>query len=144
MLPSALLRVLSDTALRIILYAKHRQGLVDIGELEKWELSLVNIHNEFGHHTGYSPNTIRNGIRELRKLNLIILKSDHYRLNLEEYEKWYYKDSQKGLPKSGRGLVPNSGRAGLPKSGSQEKSTKKKKSTREEGQIGDCDGNSGR
>src|SRR6185436_281622 len=86
------------------------------------------------------PNTIRNGIRELKKLNLIIPQSDHYLLNLEEYEKWFYRDSAQGLPNSGRGGLPKSGRAGLPKIGSQEKSSKKKKRNKAEGEIAPIEG----
>ncbi len=136
MLPSSLLPVLSDTALRIILYAIYRERLVELGYLNDWCLYLTDVHNCFGKHKGYSLNTIRKGIRELVALNLIILRDgDHYDLNIDELKKWFLKESSLGLPKSGRGVVPNSGRAGLPKSGSQEKSTKKKKSTREEGQF---------
>jgi hypothetical protein len=134
MLPSALLYALPDTALRIILYMKHRQGLVDIGLLDKWELTLENICDEFKHHHGYSKNTVRNGIRELRKLKLIDLRYDHYRLNEKEFDSWYFKDIQGavGLPKSGRGGLPKSGKPPLPKSGSQYQSSKEKKNSRAE------------
>ena len=136
--PSALLPVLSDTALRILLYAKWRQGLVTLERMEKWDLTLENLRNEFSHFHGYrSKNTIRNGIRELRRLNLISLKYDHYLLNVEEYEKWYYR---KGLPKSGKGGLPKSGRAGLPKSGNQQKSSNKKNSITVEGESAPSQG----
>ena len=132
MLPSALLPLLSNTALRIVLYAKMRQGFVDIGKMEHWELSLENIHREFSRHRGYSKNTVRNGIRELRALKLISFNRTHYLLNDDEYEKWFYK---KGLPNSGKGRLPKSGRAGLPKSGNQQYSSNKRNSITVEGEI---------
>jgi hypothetical protein len=148
MCPSALLFELSDTALRIILYAKYRQGLVDIGRLAKWDLTIVDIHEEFKKFKGYCPNKIRDGIRELKALNLLIFHKTHYRFNGTEFEKWYYRsssqgvpnpgrgqqptDGQEGLPKSGRGGLPNSGKAGVPNSGSQEKSNKEKRKNRVE------------
>jgi len=135
MLPSALLYALSDTALRIILYAKHRQGLVDIGRLAKWELTLENISNEFEKFKGYSKNTVRGGIQELKALNLIVFKYDHYILNEGEFDKWHFKNSKKGMPNSGKGGLPNSGSGVLPNSGSQEKSNKEKKSSREEKEV---------
>jgi len=135
MLPSALLYELSDTALRIILYAKHRQGLVDIGRLTEWELTLENISNEFEKFRGYSKNTVRGGIQELRALNLIIFKYDHYILNEDEFEKWHFKNSKKGMPNSGKGGLPNSGSGVLPNSGSQEKSIKKKRKIREDREV---------
>jgi hypothetical protein len=131
-LPSALLFVLSDTALRIILYAKHRQGLVDTGRLAKWDLTIVNIHNQFKKFKGYCPNNTRDGIRELKVLNLLTFHKTHYRLNAIEFEKWYDRSLIEGLPNPGRGGLPDSGRAGVPNSGSQEKSTKEKKNNREE------------
>lgn len=136
MLPCSLLPVLSDTALRIILYAIYRERLVELGYLKDWCLYLTDVHNRFGKLKGYSLNTVRKGIRELVALNLINLKDgEHYDLNIDELKKWFQKDSSLGLPESGRGLVPNSGRAGLPKSGSQEKSITKKSNKREEREI---------
>ena len=71
----------------------------------------MNIHNEFKKFKGHSKNTIRNGIRELKVLNLIILKFDHYAFNEAEFEKWNYKDSENGVPNSGREGLPIPGRA---------------------------------
>jgi hypothetical protein len=136
MLPSSLLPVLSDTALRIILYAIYRERLVELGYLKDWCLYLTDVHNRFGKLKGYSLNTIRKGIRELVALNLINLKDgEYYDLNIDELKKWFQKDSSLGLPNSGREGLPKSGRAGLPKSGSQEKSIKKKSNKREEREI---------
>jgi hypothetical protein len=135
MLPASLLPVLSNTALRIILYAIYRERLVELGYVDDWGLSLTDVHNRFGQLRGYALNTIRDGIRELESLNLLSRKGNYYDLNIDEIKKWLQKESDLGLPKSGKGGLPNSGRAGLPKSGSQEKRDKEKKSIREEREI---------
>lgn len=134
MLPTALLPVLSNTALRIILYAIYRERLVELGYLKDWCLYLTDVENRFGKLHGYSRNTIRNGVKELAGLNLLNLKGDHYDLNVDEIRKWCLKDTGLGLPNSGSGGLPKSGRAGVPKSGSVEKKDKEKRSKKEEKQ----------
>ena len=122
MLPCSLLPVLSDTALRIILYAIYRERLVELGYLKDWCLYLTDVHNQFGKFRGYSVNTIRNGIRELTALKLIIFKGDHYDLNIDELKKWFHKDIRNlGYQILVGGWYQNLGRAGLPKSGSPKK-----------------------
>jgi len=132
MLPTALLPVLSNTALRIILYAIYRERLVELGYLKEWCLYLTDVENRFGKLQGYSRNTIRNGVRELAGLNLLIFKGDHYDLNVDEIRKWCLKGGGLGLPNSGSGGLPKSGSGGVPKSGSVEKRYKEKRSKKEE------------
>jgi hypothetical protein len=143
MLPTSLLPVLSDTALRIILYAVYRERLVELGYLKEWCLYLTDIEKRFGNLKGYSLNTVRKGIRELAGLNLIILKGDHYDLNVAELKKWFLKDSRLGLSNSGRGVVPKSGRELVPKSGRVEKRDKEKRIKKGEGTVEPISKNSG-
>jgi len=52
MLPSSLLPVLSNTGLRIILYAIYRERLVELGYLKDWCLYLTDVENRFSHLKG--------------------------------------------------------------------------------------------
>lgn len=136
-LPASLITQLSDTALRIILYAIDREGLVKTGRLKKWELSLADVENQFSEKfKGYSRNTVRNGFKELGALGLLDFKGTHYRLNNAMLKKWLLTHRKyEGVPKSGRGRMPKSGSDAVPNFGRQEKSSKKKKSTREEQSV---------
>jgi len=135
--PTALITVLSDTAIRILLYAIDRQGLVTTGTLKKWELSLADVENQFsGKVHGYSRNTIRNSFKELTKLELLELKKTYYRLNTETLKVWMSKHRQyEGLPKSGKGGCQNLAGVGVPKFGTQEKTSLENKNKREEKEI---------
>jgi hypothetical protein len=116
-MPSALLVVLSDTALRILAYAIDKQGLVNLGHLEQWTLTPKDVSFMFGKFVGYSLNTVQKGFRELKELRLITYhQNNHYILNTAELETWYKKgggqilgegDGQNLAKEGGQNLATN-------------------------------------
>lgn len=135
--PAALITKLSDTSIRILLYAIDRQGLVTTGTLKKWELSLTDVENQFSSKVhGYSRNTIRNGFKQLSTFQLLEFNKTHYRLNTNTLNDWMLKSRDyEGMPKSGKGGYQNLARVTVPKIGMQEKISLKKNSKREEMEI---------
>ena len=131
-LPAALLPVLSDRALRVLLYASDREGLVRLGKLNVWKLYPKKIREEFKHHRGYSRNSLALAIRELQELGLIEFRHDHYVLNTEELKKWFGRSRRKNPPVVEMEGVPNPGEGVLPKSGDQEKKSIREESIRKE------------
>ena len=135
--PAALITVLSDTAMRILIYAIDRQALVKLGIVDEWQISPVDVENQFkGKVHGYSRNTVRDGFRELKELGLIEFRDDRNYLNTAALNHWMFRNRDyEGGPKSGRGGCQNLAGGAVPNSGTQENKSLEKKSKREEKAI---------
>jgi hypothetical protein len=147
-MPSALLVVLSDTALRILAYAIDKQGLVNLGYVEKWSLTPTDVSMMFGKFKGYSFNVVQKGFRELKELRLITYhQNNHYTLNTAELETWYKKGDTQNLgtpedtqnlgtlPPSKGGDTQNLGKGDTQNLGTNKRDYKREEEVKEENRV---------